>query len=221
MKIAIDGPGGAGKSTLARAVAAKLSLVYLDTGALYRAVGLAMLNRGIRPDDAAAVIAALPILSPELKYLDGAQHVYIDNDDVTAKIRTPEVSDAASKVSAIPEVRLLLSELQQSMARRGNVIIDGRDIGTVIMPDADFKLFLTATPEARATRRYKELEMRGTPQSYEDILRDINERDSRDASRSIAPAIPASDAVLFDNSELNFEQSVNAVLAMIKEKGLL
>lgn len=221
MKIAIDGPGGAGKSTLARAVAAKLSLVYLDTGALYRAVGLAMLNRGIRPDDAAAVIATLPTLSPELKYLDGAQHVYIDNDDVTAKIRTPEVSDAASKVSAIPEVRSLLSELQQSMARRGNVIIDGRDIGTVIMPDADFKLFLTATPEARATRRYKELEIRGTPQSYEDILRDINERDGRDASRSIAPAIPASDAVLFDNSELNFEQSVDAVLAMIKEKGLL
>lgn len=218
MKIAIDGPGGAGKSTLARAVAAKLSLVYLDTGALYRAVGLAMLDRGIRPDDAQAVTMTLGTLNPNLKYFGGAQHVFIDGKDVSDKIRTPEVSDAASKVSAIPAVRELLAELQQSMARQGNVIMDGRDIGTVIMPDADLKLFLTATPEARAERRYKELIARKTPQSYESILKDINERDERDASRSIAPAIPAEDAVFFDNSELNFEQSVDAVLKMIKEK---
>ena len=217
--IAIDGPGGAGKSTIARRAAAELGFVYVDTGAIYRAVACAALSRGIDPSDEAAVSALLPSLQLELRWTeDGVQHVWLNGADISAQLRTPEVSTAASRVSALPVVRQFLLEQQRVVARTHDVIMDGRDIGTVVLPDADLKIYLTASAEERARRRCLELSERGTPKAYEEVLREINERDYQDMHRDIAPLREAEDAVRLDTSKLNFEESERALLNLIQEK---
>lgn len=217
--IAIDGPGGAGKSTIARRAAAELGFVYVDTGAIYRAVACAALSRGIDPSDEAAVSALLPSLQLELRWTeDGVQHVWLNGADISAQLRTPEVSTAASRVSALPVVRQFLLEQQRVVARTHDVIMDGRDIGTVVLPDADLKIYLTASTEERARRRCLELSERGTPKAYEEVLREINERDYQDMHRDIAPLREAADAVHFDTSKLSFEESEQALLSLIQEK---
>lgn len=217
--IAIDGPGGAGKSTIARRAAAELGFVYVDTGAIYRAVACAALSRGIDPSDEAAVSALLPSLQLELRWTeDGVQHVWLNGADISSELRTPAVSTAASRVSALPVVRQFLLEQQRVVARTHDVIMDGRDIGTVVLPDADLKIYLTASTEERARRRCLELSERGTPKAYEEVLREINERDYQDMHRDIAPLREAADAVHFDTSKLNFEESERALLSLIQEK---
>ena len=218
IQIAIDGPGGAGKSTISKAVAAKLGIVYVDTGALYRTVGYYVRSQNLDPKDRAAVSACLPNISIEVRYVDGAQHVFLNGEDLGDRIRTPEMSMYASAVSAIPEVRAFLLETQKDIARKNSVIMDGRDIGTVILPHADVKIFLTASPECRARRRYDELIAKGQQVSYEDVLREMNERDTQDSTREIAPATAAKDAVVFDNTGMSLEESVAAVVAMVREK---
>ena len=218
MKIAIDGPSGAGKSTLSKAVAARLGIVYVDTGALYRTVGYAVRQLGIDPHDTAAVIGALDGMRISLRYEDGVQCVYLNGENLGDCIREPEISMYASKVSAIPEVRNFLLGTQRKIAAENDVIMDGRDIGTVILPDAEVKIFMFASPEARAKRRCAELAEKGMPTSYESVLADINERDHNDATRAVAPAVAAEDAVLFDNSDCTFEESVAHLLAIIAEK---
>lgn len=217
--VAIDGPSGAGKSTLARTVAEKLHFVYVDTGAIYRSIGWYALQQKIEPEDGEAVAALLEDLKMEIRYgEDGLQHMLVNGEDVTAAIRRPEVSAAASKVAAIPAVRTFLLEMQRALAREHNVIMDGRDIGTVVLPDASCKIFLTASAEVRAQRRCKELAERGTPQDYDSVLEDMRRRDALDCSRAVAPLKQAEDAVLLDTSELDFEESAAALLALIKEK---
>ena len=218
INIAIDGPGGAGKSTISKAIAKKLDILYVDTGALYRTVGLFVKSKGVDPKDAEGVTAILPEISLEVKYENGAQAVYLNGVDHGDAIRTPEMSMYASNVSAIPSVRAFLLETQKQIARTNSVIMDGRDIGTVILPNADVKIFLTASPECRAMRRYKELCEKGQSVRYEDVLKEMNERDAQDSSRAIAPAKPAEDAIFLDNSELNFEESVNAIIDIIENK---
>ncbi len=216
--VAIDGPAGAGKSTIARKAAAALGFVYVDTGALYRTLGLGMLRRGIEPTDAQAVCALLGEVRVALRYIDGAQHVFLDGEDVSDAIRTPEASMAASNVSAIPAVREHLFSLQQDIAAQNNVIMDGRDIGTVVLPQAEVKIFLTASPEARAQRRFKELEEKGMPAPYDEVLADIVQRDHNDTHRAVAPLRRAEDAVLLDTSDLTLDESYQAVIQIIKEK---
>ena len=218
IQIAIDGPGGAGKSTISKAVAARLGIVYVDTGALYRTVGYYVRSQNIDPKDRAGVSACLPHISIEVRYVDGAQHVFLNDEDLGDRIRTPEMSMYASAVSAIPEVRAFLLETQKDIARKNSVIMDGRDIGTVILPNADVKIFLTASAECRAKRRYDELIAKGQTVSYEDVLREMNERDTQDSTREIAPATAAADAVVLDNTGMSFEESVAAVIAMVREK---
>jgi len=219
ISIAIDGPSGAGKSTLAKEISARLGYLYVDTGAIYRTIGYYALSNGIEPTDAEAVAAILPKLSIRLTYgEDGLQHMFLNGQDVTREIRLPDVSRYASDVSAHPAVRTFLLEMQRQLARENSVIMDGRDIGTVVLPDADIKIFLTATPEARATRRWKELEQRGTPQPYEQVFSDIQKRDYNDTNRPVAPLRQAEDAVLLDTTELNFTQSLEALLNIIREK---
>ncbi|MGI6753619.1 MAG: (d)CMP kinase [Eubacteriales bacterium] len=218
IKIAIDGPSGAGKSTLAKALAARLGIIYVDTGALYRAVGYYVKSKGVDPQDSVAVEALLPEINIGLKYECGVQNVYLNGENLGDKIRQPEISMYASAVSAIPAVRKFLLETQKSIAREHSVVMDGRDIGTVILPDADIKIFLTATDEVRARRRYNELLAKGIEVKYEDVLAEMKERDARDRSREIAPAIPAPDAVILDNSDCTNEESVEDVLRIIKEK---
>ncbi len=219
ISIAIDGPSGAGKSTLARSAAAKLGYLYVDTGAIYRTIGLYVRERGIDPRDEAAVLAVLPALRVELSYGgDGLQHMHLNGRDVTAEIRLPEVSRCASAVSAYPGVRAYLLEMQRRLAAANSVVMDGRDIGTVVLPEADVKVFLTASPEERARRRCRELEERGTPQPCETILRDIQERDWNDTHRAAAPLRQAEDAVLLDTTDLNFQESEEALLRIIKER---
>ena len=207
ISVAIDGPSGAGKSTLARAAAKELDFLYVDTGAIYRTVGLHVLNKGIDPAEE-EVARSLPELQIELRY-DGAgqQRMLLNGEDVSEAIRLPEVSRAASAVSALPPVRAYLLETQRELARKHNLVMDGRDIGTVVLPDAEVKIFLTASPEARAKRRCLELEARGTPQAFEAVLRDIEERDWRDSHREAAPLRQAEDAVLLDTTALDFSQS--------------
>ena len=217
IRIAIDGPGGAGKSSVAKAVAAKLGIIYVDTGALYRTIGLYMLRNGIDPKDEPTVTAALPNFTLELTFADGKQTVLLNGNDVGDSIRTPEVSMAASAVSAIGSVREYLLNTQRDIARKNSVIMDGRDIGTVILPDAEVKIFLTASPEARAERRYKELIAKGQTVTYEQVYAEMVERDTNDSTRALAPCVPADDAVYLDNSKLNFEESVEAVLGIIKK----
>jgi cytidylate kinase len=216
--IAIDGPGGAGKSSIAKAVAKKLDILYVDTGALYRTVGLYVKQNRVDPKDSEAVGALLPSLTVEVKYERGAQVVYLNGVDYGDAIRTPEMSMYESAVSAIPAVRAFLLEAQKEIARKNSVIMDGRDIGTVILPDAKVKIFMTASPECRATRRYNELLAKGQDVKYEDVLAEMISRDNADSSRSIAPTKAADDAVLLDNSDLDFDQSVDAVIAIAKEK---
>ena len=219
ISIAIDGPSGAGKSTLARSVAAKLGYLYVDTGAIYRTIGYYMLQHKIDPQQEAAVLEALPKAEIQLTYgADGLQHMLLNGRDVTAEIRLPEVSLYASKVSAYPGVRAFLLEMQRQLARTHDVIMDGRDIGTVVLPEADVKIYLTASPQARAKRRWLELTQRGTPEPYEKILRELEERDYHDTHRSSAPLRQAEDAVLLDTTELDFAQSEAALLEIIKEK---
>ena len=217
--VAVDGPSGAGKSTLAKAAAAKLGIVYVDTGAIYRSIGYYVYRKGIDPKDDPAVIAILPELDIRMCYgEDGVQRMILNGEDVSAQIRLPEMSMYASAVSAIPEVRTFLLEMQRQIARTTAVIMDGRDIGTVVLPDAEVKVFLTASAEIRARRRMKELEQRGTPQPFEEVLQQIVERDWADSHREAAPLKQADDAVLLDTGLLNFEESLTALLNIIREK---
>ena len=217
--VAVDGPSGAGKSTLAKAAAAKLGIVYVDTGAIYRSIGYYVYTRNIDPKDAPAVIAILPELDIQMRYgEDGVQRMILNGEDVSTQIRLPEMSMYASAVSAIPEVCTFLLEMQRQIARTTAVIMDGRDIGTVVLPNAEVKIFLTASAEIRAQRRMKELEQRGTPQPFEEVLRLIVERDWADSHREAAPLKQAEDAVLLDTGALNFEESLEAMLAIIREK---
>lgn len=218
LAVAIDGPAGAGKSTIAQQAAKRLGLIYVDTGALYRTVGLYMLQAGIAPSNAEGV--AQEVVSGRVKirlaFQEGEQRVLLENRDVTGEIRTPEVSMAASQVSAVPQVREFLFSLQQDLAKTNSVIMDGRDIGTVVLPDAQVKIFLTASAEERAKRRCRELWEKGVEVEFEDVLRDIQERDYNDSHRAIAPLVPAPDAVIVDTSQMSMEEAVGAVLAQIK-----
>jgi len=218
IKIAIDGPGGAGKSTVAKAVAARLGIVYVDTGALYRTVGYYVKQAGVDPRDAEGVSALLPDIKIEVKYEDGTQKVYLNGKDLGDAIRTPEMSMYASAVSAIGSVRAFLLDTQRDIAKKNSVIMDGRDIGTVILPDAEVKIFMTASPECRAKRRYKELIAKGVDAKYEDVLAEMNERDKNDSTREIAPTMAAADAIFMDNSDMDFDENVEAVIAIVKEK---
>jgi len=218
INIAIDGPGGAGKSTLAKAVAAKLNINYVDTGAIYRTVGYAARRAGIAPDDAEKVVELLAKIKVELKFEDGHQHMYLDGEDLGDKIREHIISDYASKVSAIPAVRSFLLETQRNTAASVSTIMDGRDIGTVILPGADVKIFLTASAEKRARRRVLELRERGQECDYESVLADMIERDKRDSERTVAPLRAAEDAVLLDNSDLDIEGTLSAVLEIVYGK---
>jgi cytidylate kinase len=215
IQIAIDGPSGAGKSTVAKALAQKLAIVYVDTGALYRTIGYAAVTRGVGTKDAEGLAAMLPDIHIDVKYEDGVQCVYLNGENLGDRIRRPEISMAASDVSSVPVVRAFLLDTQRDIARRNSVVMDGRDIGTVILPDADVKVFMVASAEARALRRTKELEEKGMPASYEDVLREMKERDAQDSGRAIAPAIPAPDAIHLDNSGMSVEESVQAVIDLI------
>ena len=222
VSIAIDGPSGAGKSTLAKSLAAKLGYLYVDTGAIYRTIGYHVFTKGIDPKDEAAVSVELPAIGVELTYgEDGLQHMMLNGRDVTREIRLPEISMYASAVSAHPPVRNFLLEMQRQLARTSNVIMDGRDIGTVVLPDATVKVFLTADAEERARRRCLELEQRGTPEPFEKVLKEIQERDWNDSHRAVAPLKQAEDAVLLDTTKLDFEQSEEALLKIIEEKTVL
>ncbi len=219
IQIAIDGPSGAGKSTVARALAARLGIVYVDTGALYRTVGYAVRKRGIDPKDAAAVAAMLPDVRLDLRYgADGRQEVFLNGESMGDRIRTPEMSMYASAVSAIPAVRAFLLDTQREIARRSSVIMDGRDIGTVILPQADVKIFLTASDECRAKRRWEELRQKGMETGYEEVLADMCQRDRQDREREIAPAVAAPDATVFDNSWMDPDTCTNELLRLIEEK---
>ena len=218
IRIAIDGPGGAGKSSVAKAIAKELGIIYVDTGALYRTIALHMQKKGISPSDTEAVIDELGSFSLELSFVDGKQVILLDGEDVGDTIRTPEISMAASTVSAIKEVREFLLNTQRSIARNNNVIMDGRDIGTVILPYAELKIFLTASPEARAKRRYDELISKGQDVTYENVYNEMVERDKNDSTRSIAPCVPAKDAIFLDNSDLNLEQTKNKIVKLARKK---
>lgn len=215
--VAIDGPAGAGKSTIAKAAAKELGFIYVDTGALYRAIAYNAVTKGVI-DDTQKIIDMLTDTNVELKYVDGVQAVYLNGDDVSAYIRTPEISMGASKVSAIPQVREFLLNLQRDIAQKNNVIMDGRDIATVVLPNADVKIFLFASPECRAQRRYKELIEKGEDVTLEDVLADVNQRDYQDSHREIAPLKPSDDSVMADTSKLNLEESIQLIINIIKER---
>lgn len=217
--IAIDGPAGAGKSSLSKEVAKELSFIYVDTGALYRTIGLAASRKGLKKEDKAEIISMLNDIDVKLSFNDeGTQIVLLNGEDVSSFIRTPEASMFASAVSAIPEVRAFLLDLQRNMAKSDNVIMDGRDIGTVVLPDAKIKIFLTASPEKRAMRRHKENIEKGIDSTYEEVLKDVNQRDYQDSHREIAPLKPAEDSILVDTSDYDFEGSKELLLKVIKER---
>lgn len=217
--IAIDGPAGAGKSSLSKEVAKELSFIYVDTGALYRTIGLAASRKGLKKEDKAEIISMLNDIDVKLSFNDeGTQIVLLNGEDVSSYIRTPEASMFASAVSAIPEVRAFLLDLQRNMAKSDNVIMDGRDIGTVVLPDAKIKIFLTASPEKRAMRRHKENIEKGIDSTYEEVLKDVNQRDYQDSHREIAPLKPAENSVLVDTSDYDFEGSKELLLKVIKER---
>ena len=217
--IAIDGPAGAGKSTISKAAAKKLGFIYIDTGALYRTVGLAASRAGVEPKEGKELDELLSGISVELTFNEkGEQVVLLDKEDVSGLIRTPEASMMASRISAVPAVRAFLLDLQRDMAKTNNVIMDGRDIGTVILPDAEVKIFLTASPEARAKRRYDELIEKGMDVKYEDILQDVITRDYNDSHRDIAPLKQADDAVLADTTEVDLQGSIDLIISIIREK---
>lgn len=217
--VAVDGPSGAGKSTLSKAVARELGIVYVDTGAIYRTIGYYIFREGIDPKDAGAVVAALPLIHVDMCYSeDGLQHMLLNGEDVTEQIRLPEISMYASAVSAIPPVRDYLLEMQRDMARRSSVIMDGRDIGTVVLPDAQVKIFLTADVEVRARRRTSELELRGTPKPFEQVLEEMKQRDWADSHRDAAPLQEAEDAIRVDTTDMDFQQSKEAILQVIRRR---
>ena len=217
--MAVDGPSGAGKSTLSKAVARELGIVYVDTGAIYRTIGYYIFREGIDPKDAGAVVAALPLIHVDMCYSeDGLQHMLLNGEDVTEQIRLPEISMYASAVSAIPPVRDYLLEMQRDMARRSSVIMDGRDIGTVVLPDAQVKIFLTADVEVRARRRTAELELRGTPKPFEQVLEEMKQRDWADSHRDAAPLQEAEDAIRVDTTDMDFQQSKEAILQVIRRR---
>ena len=216
--IAIDGPAGAGKSTIAKILAKELELIYVDTGALYRTIGYYVTSKGISTADTEAVVAVLPSLTVELKYVDGIQRVFANGEDVSDLIRTPAISMAASAVSAIPAVRAYLLDTQRSIAAGHSVVMDGRDIGTVILPDAKVKIYLSASPEARARRRYDELQQKGDPATYEEVLADMIKRDYDDMHREIAPLKQAEDAIPVDTSGETLEQSVAKIKDIVYKK---
>ncbi|MDR1927558.1 MAG: (d)CMP kinase [Oscillospiraceae bacterium] len=218
VSIAIDGPSGAGKSSVARRAAHVLGYVYIDTGALYRSIGYAARCAGISTKDAAAVEALLPQLSLSLRYIEGEQHVFLGEEDVSQAIRTPEASLAASEVSALPAVRDYLLERQRALAEVSNSILDGRDIGTVVLPQAQVKIFLTASAEERAERRCKELCAKGFREPYEKVLREIRQRDAQDSNRPIAPLKPAADSFTLSTTGLALEDAVNAAVTLIQSK---
>lgn len=217
-KIALDGPSGSGKSVMAKAVAKKLGIVYVDTGALYRAIGLYMYRQGVDKNDSETIKTKLSEIDVKLAMGEEGQQVMLNGENVNGYIREPEISMYASKVSAIPEVRSFLLGLQRDTAKHNNVIMDGRDIGTVIFPDAEVKIFLFARDEVRAERRYKELCEKGVSTTFEEVLADMQKRDSDDRNREIAPAVAADDAVKLDSSELTLEETVSAILHIIEEK---
>ncbi len=217
-KIAIDGPGGAGKSTVAKAVAKKLGITYVDTGALYRTVGLYVRAKNVDPKNEAAVAALLPEIQIEMAYENGTQVIYLNGENVGDRIRTQEMSMYASAVSAHPAVRDFLLATQRNIAKTQSIVMDGRDIGTVIFPDAEVKIFLTATPEDRARRRYEEQLSRGIAVEYEQVLAEIIERDHNDSTRAVAPLKPAEDAVILDNTGFSVEMSAAAVADIICRK---
>lgn len=216
--VAIDGPAGAGKSTMARRLAAELGYIYVDTGALYRAIGYFALLKGVDVRDEAAVVGLLAGMKVDLRFVDMEQRVFLNDIDVTSKIRTEAVSMAASAVSALPPVRAFLLELQRNLARNNNVVMDGRDIGTVVLPDADVKIFLTASPEDRAQRRYEELIKKGVSADYKAVLSDLISRDYDDSHRAIAPLKPADDAEMVDTTGNTVEKSVEILTGIVKEK---
>ncbi len=217
--VAIDGPSGSGKSTIARLTAKKYGFIYVDTGAIYRSVGLFVKMSGAGSKDSKAVEKLLPEIKIDIRYdADGVQHMILNGEDVSERIRTPEVSIYASDVSAMPHVRAFLLDMQRELARRYDVVMDGRDIGTVVLPDASVKIFLTASPEARAKRRHLELKAKGLDVSFEEVLSDMEYRDRNDSSREIAPLKPAADSVFIDTTNLTLEESTEAVSKVISEK---
>lgn len=217
INVAIDGPAGAGKSTIAKAAAKELGYIYVDTGALYRTIALSAVNSGVI-DNEEETVKMLDSIEVKLGFAeDGTQCVYLNGEDVSSKIRTPEISMGASKVSAIPKVREFLLDLQRNIAKENNVIMDGRDIATVVLPDANPKIFLFASPECRAERRYKELVEKGETVSYEEVLADVNQRDYQDSHREIAPLKPTEESVMADTSSLTLEESIELIINTIKE----
>ncbi|MBQ7968452.1 MAG: (d)CMP kinase [Clostridia bacterium] len=217
-KIALDGPSGSGKSVMARAVSKQLNILYVDTGALYRAIGLYMFRNEIDVSDSEKVISNLKNINLELAQSEEGQVVLLNGENVNKDIRLPEISMYASKVSAIPKVREFLLDIQRNTAKKNNVIMDGRDIGTVIFPDAEVKIFLFASDEIRAQRRYKELIEKGIETTYEEVLSDMLKRDENDRNRAVAPAVPADDAVMLDSSYLNIDQTISEIIRIIREK---
>ncbi len=218
INVAVDGPAGAGKSTVSRQAAKQLGYIYVDTGALYRTIGVNALRKGVDTKDKAAVAATLSDVSVDLVFENGEQKVLLFGEDVSTEIRTPAASMAASDVSAVPEVRAYLFDLQRDIAARSNCLMDGRDIGTVVLPDAQVKIFLTASPEERANRRCKELLAKGQQVNYEDVLAEINERDYNDSHREIAPLKPAEDSVLLDTTDIPQQEVVERIINIVKEK---
>ena len=218
ISVAIDGPSGAGKSTMAKRLAAELGYVYVDTGAMYRAVGLYIMRKGINLEDKETIIGELPEIMVTIGYENGTQHVYLNNEDVSSLIRTEEVGKYASTCSAIPEVRAHLLELQRNMGRTNNIIMDGRDIGTVVLPDATVKIFLVASLEKRAQRRYDELIAKGEKVTYEETYKQMEQRDYADMNRAVAPLKPAEDSVHADTSDLGLEEAYALLKNIIMEK---
>lgn len=218
VNVAVDGPAGAGKSTISRAAAKELGFIYVDTGALYRAVGVYALRNGIGTKDSENIKKALKDITVELKFVGDVQRVFLNGEDVSTEIRTPEASMAASDVSAIPCVRAFLFDLQRDIAKKNNCLMDGRDIGTVVLPDAKIKIFLTASAEERAKRRYKELVEKGAKDTYEEVLADLEKRDYQDSHREIAPLKPAEDSIIVDTSDYNFDEAKNIIVNIIKER---
>ena len=216
--VALDGPGGAGKSSIAKEIAKKRNIVYVDTGAMYRAIALYMLKNGVNIEDKYTVVDNLANIDIKLGYTDGVQKIYLNGEDVSADIRKNEVSMAASKVSALREVRAFLLDAQRDMAKTQSVVMDGRDIGTIVLPNARVKIYITADSRVRAERRYKELVEKGADISFETVLKDIEDRDYRDIHRDVAPLRQARDAVLLDTSRLDFDRAVQAVEKIIDEK---
>ena len=218
MKIAIDGPAGAGKSVTAKAIAKNLGFIYVDTGALYRGIGLYVIRKGVKPSSIEEVVPLLAEIKIEMRHIEGEQHIFLNGEDVSGLIRTEAVSFAASDVSAIPAVRDFLFDMQRDIAEKNDVVMDGRDIGTVVLPDAELKLFLTAKPEIRAQRRVLQLAEKGIEANYDDVLADVIQRDYNDSHRDFRPLKLAEDGILIDNTELPLDETVEKIISLAKER---